>query len=170
MAARMIFGISVLMSFVSSAVVGKLYLWSWLRTRDRQRGLVSLLVPHMFLRFIGLSFLVHGVVSPSLPAGFAVPAAYGGLVAGILAIMAVIALAKSTPWAIPAVWVFNIWGTVDLLFGFYEGAHTRLRPDLLGAAFYLPTAIVPPLLVTHFLIFALPIRGTKKSNSGNPGI
>ena len=46
----------------------------------------------MFFRFIGLSFLVPGVVSPSLPAGFAIPAAYGDFIAGILAIVATIAL------------------------------------------------------------------------------
>jgi hypothetical protein len=170
MNARMIFGISVLMSFVSSAVVAKLYVWPWLRARDQQRGLLSLVVPHMFLRFIGLSFLVHGVVSASLADGFAVPAAYGDLVAGILAIVAVIALRRPTSWAIPAVWVFNIWGAADILLGFYEGPRNQLRPEQLGAAFYLPTAIVPPLLVTHFLIFVLLIQGTKKTNSGNPGI
>ncbi len=168
MNARIIFGISVLMSFVSSTVVAKLYVWPWLRARGRQRGLLSLVVPHMFLRFIGLSFLIHGVVSASLASDFAVRAAYGDFIAGILAIVAVIALRRPTSWAIPAVWVFNIWGAADLLLAFYEGAHTQLRPEQLGAAFYLPTAIVPPLLVTHFLIFALLIRGAKKTGSGNP--
>jgi hypothetical protein len=28
----------------------------------------------------------------------------------------------------------------------------------LGAAFFIPTAVVPPLLVTHFLIFQLLVR------------
>jgi len=42
----------------------------------------------MFLRFIGLSFLVPGVVSNSLPRAWAMPAGYGDFVAGILAIIA----------------------------------------------------------------------------------
>lgn len=109
----------------------------------------------MFLRFIGLSLLVPGVVSSSLPAGFAVPAAYGDFVAGVLAIIATIALSKHASWATPAVWVFNLMGAADLLLAIYNGVHFHIHPQSLGAAFYLPTAIVPPLLVTHFLIFGV---------------
>jgi hypothetical protein len=112
----------------------------------------------MFIRFLGLSFLVPGVVSPALPAAFAVPAAYGDFVAGILAIAAIVALAKRATWAIAAVWIFNIWGTGDLLFAIYSGPHAQIQPGTLGAAFYLPTAIVPSVLVTHFLVFRLLLR------------
>lgn len=159
---RAIFGISVLMSFMSSAVVAKLYAWPWLRARDRYKALATLVAPHMFLRFIGLSFLVVGVVSPSLPAAFAAPAAYGDFVAGILAVIATMVLARRASWAIGVVWVFNVWGAADLLFAFYEGPHAGIHPEALGAAFYLPTAIVPPLLVTHVLIFGLLI-GTERN-------
>jgi hypothetical protein len=64
-----LFGISVLMSFVSSVVAGILFVWPWLRTMNRNDALIRLVAPHMFLRFIGL--LVPGVVSPQLPAAFA---------------------------------------------------------------------------------------------------
>jgi hypothetical protein len=40
--------------------------------------------------------LVPGVVSPLLPLGFAIPAAYGDFIAGILAIVATIALVNRT--------------------------------------------------------------------------
>jgi len=101
---RLIFALSALMSFVSCSVIAKLYVWPWLGARARDQALVSLVAPHMFIRSLGLSFLVPGVVSPLLPAAFAVPAAYGDLVAGILAIAATIALAKRASWAIAAVW------------------------------------------------------------------
>ena len=74
---HLVFGVSALLSLVSSAVVAALYLWSFLRAMDREKALTVLVAPHMFWRFMGLSFLVPGVVSPSLPADFAVPAAYG---------------------------------------------------------------------------------------------
>ncbi len=70
-------------------MIAKLCVWPWLRARERDQALLPLVAPHMFLRFIGLSFLVPGVVSPLLPAAFAVPAAYGDFVAGVLAVMAV---------------------------------------------------------------------------------
>lgn len=162
MNALAVFVVSTLMSFISSAAIAKLYVWPRLQSMRRDQSLLPLVVPHMFLRFIGLGFLVPGVVSPSLPAAFAVPAAYGDFVAGIAAVIATIALIKQASWAIPAVWLFNIWGAADLLFALYQGPHLQIQPEALGAAFYIPTAIVPPLLVTHSLIFWLLIR-TKAS-------
>jgi len=150
---RAIFGINILMSFVSSVVIAKLYVWPRLRTMNRYDSLIRLVAPHMFLRFIGLSFLVPGVVSSRLPASFAVPAGYGDFVAGVLAIIATVALSRRAAWAIVIVWLFNIWGAADLLFAFFQGARTQLDPGTLGAAFFIVTAIVPPLLVTHALIF-----------------
>src|SRR5229473_5353649 len=150
---RAIFGINILMSFVSSVVIAKLYVWPRLRTMNRYDSLIRLVAPHMFLRFIGLSFLVPGVVSSRLPAAFAVPAGYGDFVAGVLAIIATVALSRRAAWAIVIVWLFNIWGAADLLFAFFQGARTQLDPGTLGAAFFIVTAIVPLLLVTHALIF-----------------
>jgi len=157
---RAIFGVGVLMSFVSSAVLAKLYVWPWLRAKDRREALVPLVAPHMILRFIGLSFLVPGVVSPALPASFAVPAAYGDFAAGVLAVIGTVALARRASWAVASVWVFNIWGAADLLLAFYEAAHAGMgiHPGMFGAAFYIPTAIVPPLLVSHILVFGVLVR------------
>jgi len=155
---RILFGVSALMSLVSSGVIARVYAWPRLRVMGRDQALALLVAPHLLLRFIGLSFLVRGVVAPTLPAAFAVPAAYGDLGAGVLALIATIALAKQASWAIPAVWLFNVWGAADLLFAFYQGQRTELEPGALGAAFYIPTAIVPPLLVTHALIFLLLVR------------
>ncbi len=152
-------GISALMSFVASGVAANLYVWPRLRAMHLSDALVPLVAPHMFLRTIGLSFLVPGVVSPSLPGGFAAPAAYGDLIAGIFAVAAILALAKRAPWAIVLVWVFNVWGAGDLLNAIYQGNfHAKIEPGALGAAFYIPTAVVPPLLVTHALIFWLLLR------------
>jgi hypothetical protein len=102
---------------------------------------------------------VPGVVSPSLPSAIAVPAAYGDLVAAILAVTASIALSSRASLATLLVWLFNVWGTADLLFAFYQGQFgVPLDPRMLGAAFFIPTAVVPPLLVTHGLIFWLLVR------------
>ena len=153
-----LFGLSVLMSFLAFGIVTKLYIWPRLRIMRREDALIALLTPHTF-RFVGLSFLVPGVVSPSLPAAFAVPAAYGDFVAAILAVIAIVALSARPLWAIPIVWLFNLWGTADLLNAIYDGqVSVRIGPGLLGAAFYIPTLVVPPLLVTHGLIFWLLLR------------
>ncbi len=153
-----LFGLGALLSFVASGVAANLYVWPRLRIMNRGDALVPLVAPHMFLRTIGLSFLVPGVVSPSLPAAFAAPAAYGDFVAGILAVAATLALAKRASWAIVLVWVFDVWGAGDLLNAIYQANHAKIDPGALGAAFYIPTAVVPPLLVTHALIFLLLLR------------
>ncbi len=153
-----LFGIGASMSLVSSVVLAKYYIWPRIRIRDQEEALVPLVAPHMFFRFIGLSMLVPGVVSPSLPQAFALPAAYGDFGAGILAIIATVALLKRASWAIPVAWVFNVWGTADFLVAFYQGPRLLRDVGMLGAAFYVPTAIVPPLMVTHALIFGLLLR------------
>jgi len=149
-----LFGISILMCFVAFGLFSKVHLWPWLRARPTGDALRILLVPHTF-RFVGLSFLVPGVVGPSVPSAFAVPAAYGDLIACGLAIASTVALSRDVSWALGLVWLFNLWGTGDLLLAFYHGLSTGLDAGALGAAFYIPTTLVPALLVIHVLIFRL---------------
>jgi hypothetical protein len=157
-----LFGLSVLMSFLAFGIVTKLYILPRLRVRPREEAILPLVVPHTF-RFVGLSFLVPGVVSRSLPSAFAAPAAYGDLVAAILAVFATLALSARARWAIAVVWAFNLWGAADLLNAIYQGQiGVRIGPGSLGAAFFIPTVVVPPLLVTHALIFWLLLRPKKK--------
>jgi hypothetical protein len=153
-----LFDISVLMCFLSFAIVTKLYLWPTLARWSHEDALVALMVPHT-TRFIGLAFLVPGVAAPSLPRAFAVPAAYGDLIAAILAMLAIWAVRIRLPGALSLVWLFNLWGAADLLFAFYQGRiGTQMDPALLGAAFFIPTVPVPPLMVIHGLIFWLLLR------------
>jgi hypothetical protein len=149
----LIVGLSALLCFIAFSIVASNYIAPHLRTWPRFDAIMALAAPHMF-RFVGLAFLMPGVVSPSMSPDFAIPAAYGDLAASILAIIAVFGLARRASWAIPVVWLLNVEGTADLLFAYYQGTvGVRLPPGSLGAAFYIPTMIVPPLLVTHILIF-----------------
>lgn len=158
-----LFGLSVLMGFVAFAIVTKIYLLPPLRVMRREHALTALLIPNIF-RFIGLCFLVPGVVAASLPRAFAAPAAYGDLIAAILAAIATLALYGGRSWAIPVVWVFNVWGTLDLLLGFYQGEiGARIEPGSLGAAYFIPTVLVPALLIIHGLTFWLLLRKWQKA-------
>jgi hypothetical protein len=102
-----------------------------------------------------LALVVPGVVSPELPAAFARPVAYGDLTSAILALLALVTLGTRTGTVLT--WIFNIVGTVDLLLAFYLGSRISL-PDtqgLLGAAYFILTAFVPILLITHGLAFRI---------------
>jgi hypothetical protein len=151
---RAVYGISFVFSFMAWGMVTALYVWPALRLLPRARALRPLLVLHGF-RFIGLAFLVPGVVSPELPLAFARPAAYGDLLTTVLALLA-LALLQSRLGGV-LVWVFNCCGTADLLYAFYQGNRTGLghAPGYMGAAYFIPTLLVPLLLLTHGLVFRL---------------
>ena len=53
---HLLFGMSALLSLVSSAVLAALYLWPFLRGMDRERALAVLVAPHMFWRFMAELF------------------------------------------------------------------------------------------------------------------
>ncbi len=95
-------------------------------------------------------FLVPGVVASTMPKSFSLSAAYGDLLAGVLALVALIGLRHE--WrrgALVIVWLFNIVGTADL---FNALRQAEAIPHM-GAAWYIPTVLVPLLLVTHYMIF-----------------
>lgn len=161
-----LFGISFAVGTICAAVVAAEYIWPWLRKQDRNTALKPLLLLHGF-RFIGLAFLVPGVVSPALPAAFARPAAYGDLVAALLALLAFGMLSWTRFSALAVVWAFNLWGTADLVFAIFQGlVGVGVEPGQLGAAFFIPTVIVPLLLVTHVLVFILLMRPSRSDSAG----
>jgi hypothetical protein len=154
---RAVFGLSALFSLISCGIVAGLYCRRPLRALPRHRALRVLAAPHAF-RFVGLSFLVPGVVSPSLPSEFSVPAAYGDLSAMVLAWAAIVALTRRWSVSMALVWALHLWGVVDFVYAIYQGV-THINPSMLGAAFFIPTALVPPLLIDHLLSFELLVKG-----------
>ncbi len=158
---RALFGVSVVFSFVVWGIVAGGYIWPVLRSLPRANALRPLLLLHAF-RFVGLAFLAPGVVSPDLPTDFARPAAYGDLTTAILALLAVAALPSRL--GILLAWVVNILGSADLLYAFYQGNRIGLVPGEQGAAYFIPTVLVPLLLITHGLMFRLLL---KRDGGGN---
>src|SRR6201993_5644473 len=114
---------SIAFSLIAWGMVAARYIWPKLRLRQRAESLRPLLILHSF-RFVGLAFLVPGVVSPDLPSSFAHAAAYGDIIAAILALLALTSLPSATGIAIA--WIFNVWGTVDLFNAFYQANHAGL--------------------------------------------
>jgi hypothetical protein len=155
------FRMSVPFGLIAWGTVTALYIWPELRGLAPTDAVRPLLVLHSF-RYVGLAFLVPGVVSPELPAAFARPAALGDIVSALLALLALLGLGSAAGAAL--VWVFNLWGSADLLFAFYNGARLvrtgKLKATHLGAAYFIPTFYVPLLLITHGMIFWILLKGT----------
>jgi hypothetical protein len=155
MPAQALFGISVAFGFIAWGVVAAQYFWPLLRTQPRVDALRPLLLLHSF-RFVGLSFLVRELLRPNCQPLSRCQPHYGDLIAAVLALVALAALRSG--FGIPLVWVFNLWGTADLLYAFYQGNASGLAPGMLQATYFIPTFIVPLLLITHGLVFLILLR------------
>lgn len=152
---QLYFFVSIAFAFIAWGIVAKLYIWPKLRTLRRAEALRPLLILHCF-RFEGLAFLVPGVVSPDLPSVFAHSAACGDIVAASLALLSLASLPSRA--GVVIAWTFNLWGSADLLNAFYQGNHAALMPGQLGAAYVIPTLVVPLLLITHGLVFRILVQ------------
>src|SRR5262249_23945271 len=135
MTERLLFNLGMAFSFLAWAMVCRVYLWPRVRILPLQDAARPILFLHLF-RFVRSTFLIPGMVSPELPHAWAEPAAYGDLAAMALAWVA-LALGRR-PGSRAALWVFNLWGTADLLFAFYRGIlHLGIHASWLGAAIWI---------------------------------
>jgi hypothetical protein len=152
---QLAFFASIVFSFIAWSIVTARYIWPELRIRPRAEALRPLLILHSF-RFVGLAFLVPGVVSADLPAAFSHAAAYGDLIAATLAVLALLSLPRRA--GVGIAWIFNLWGSADLLNAFYQASQAGLVPGQLGATYFLPTFAVPLLFITHVLAFRILVQ------------
>jgi hypothetical protein len=151
------FVLSVFGAFLASTVVARIYVWPAVRAMPRHDALRLLAAFHAF-RFLGMNFLVSGFVSPALRSDFASAVGWGDLTAAVLALVSMAALSWRWSAAVPIVWVFNIWGALDLLNAYYMGVTKVADPGQFGAAIYIPALYVPLLLVSHVLAFVILLK------------
>jgi hypothetical protein len=157
---QLCFFVSIAFGFIAWGIVAKRYIWPNLRHRPQAEALRPLLILHSF-RFIGLAFLVPGVVSADLPSAFAHSAAYGDIVAATLALLALASLPRAA--GVVIAWIFNLWGAADLLNAFYQANDAGLVPGQLGVTYFIPTLVVPLLLITHGLAFRILLHHQSES-------
>ena len=154
---QMIFGLQFLMNLLVYGLIARWYVAPRLAPRPLAAALTPLLLLHA-TRHLGMVFLVPSVAGAALPRQFAAPAAYGDLLAALLALLAIVALRSRWTMALALVWLFNVVGTLDLINALLQGI--RLHVEL-GAAYYIPTVAVPALIVTHVMIFAMLVTGRR---------
>lgn len=129
----------------------RLYLLPRLGTMAPRSVLLPILLLHS-LRHLGLMFLTRGAVYPGMPPQFAYPTALGNLIAALLALACIPAVAGGRRSGRPLVWVFNVFGTLDLVVAITT-ATIYEAPVSMGAAYWIPAFWVPALLVTHYVTF-----------------
>src|SRR2546422_10065485 len=95
-------------------VAARIYLLPHLGRLQPRSVLVPILLLHS-LRHLGLMFLTRGATYPGLPQQFAYPAALGDLITAVLAFVTVFQVARNWRRARPLVWLFNVFGQLDLI-------------------------------------------------------
>ena len=158
MSSEPLFQIHLVLGYVAWLLCFCVYVWPWLKSMDRVEAQRAIATLHSF-RFFGLVFLLPGVVSPNLPADFAVFAAYGDFATGVLALLALLTV-KIRPlfWAL--VVAFNLVGMVDLIVDYYHAIQVGLpaHAEWLGATYAIPIIYVPLLMITHIVAFYFLVR------------
>lgn len=142
-----IFGLQFLMSLLVYSLLAAWIISPPLREKPVHEAVFWLALPHAF-RHLGLVFLVPGVVATTMPGPFNVAAAYGDLAAAVLAILTITAARMRWKMTIPLAWILTIVGTADLANALRQ---IEAVPHF-QSAWYIPTFVVPLLLVTHFLM------------------
>jgi hypothetical protein len=137
-------------------IAAKLYLLPRLRDLKPRTVMIPILLLHSF-RHLGLMFLAPGATYPGIPMSFAYPAAFGDLIAALLALAAIPAVAMNWKVARLLVWIFTVEGTLDLVAAItlatIYGAHV-----FMGPAYWIPAFWVPALLVTHYITFVILLK------------
>jgi hypothetical protein len=147
---------NILFSTLIFWIGARLYLMPRLHELEPRTVLLPILVLHSF-RHLGLMFLMPGAVYAGIPSQFAYPAAFGDLLAAVLALIAILAVAMRARSARILVWLFNIEGSLDLVLAIVL-ATAYDAPLFMGPAYWIPALWVPAFLVTHYIVFVVLLR------------
>ncbi|TPK91757.1 MULTISPECIES: hypothetical protein [unclassified Mesorhizobium] len=165
MSPAMIFNIHLALGYVPWLLCFAAYIWPRLRSMEPIEAQRAIAMLHSF-RFFGLVFLVPGVTGPDLPASFTGFAAYGDLATGLLAMLALAAVARPAIFW-PLVVAFNLVGVADLVGDYYHGTVLDLADHAgqLGATYAIPILYVPLLMITHVAAFYLLARSRRRQRA-----
>ena len=152
-----IFWLQLLISCVVCTTVVVWYVWPYLTKLSRNSALILLLFVHV-PRYVGMTLLVTGMIDPKLPKDFLSSAAYGDLLEAALAFASIFALRSNWRFAIPLVWVTNIWGFTDLLNGVRSLLQLNVASFNLDTIWYIYTFYAPLVLISHLMIFLILIK------------
>jgi hypothetical protein len=154
MNARTIFILQLILGYVAWLLCFRIYVLPRFRSLPRFEAHRAIAVLHSF-RFVGLVFILPGVVGANMltdfPA-FCTYGAYGDLATGLLAMLAVLTSRKRGVFWFFTV-AFNLVGTVDFVGDYYLAISTGVNAHAgeLGATYFIPVVYVPILALTHVL-------------------
>lgn len=142
----------VLVAWIATRRIG--WLRTWADTVDPR----VLVLPHL-LRALAASGFIRAAARGELPAGFALPAAWGDLAVAVLAALLLCAGQIRTRYHAHAWQVWNVLGLIDIILvvvnaaRFWVANPITMSPMLVLPFALLPSFLVPIVFVTHALLF-----------------
>ena len=157
--------------FGTTIVAGR---WAWRRGREVLLGLDLrwAIAVHVIRAPVGAWFLSLGAAG-TLDPRFVEVAGYGDILAGVLALVAFVAVSLvGERRARPAIWLFNVVAALDILVVLltaqriilFDGGMHAMRGMLEPPGPLIPALLVPLVLLTHLLVF----RRLRRSRGTEP--
>jgi hypothetical protein len=156
-----LFPLQFLLGLVTWGLLARWYLSPRLAQMPLRSALQPLLAVQA-IRYIGLTFLAPAAVGPSLSPQFAVPAALGTALAGVLGLAAIAALRSRWCVGLLLAWLCAVEGLADFANAFVQAMRADAIPNL-GAAYYIPVVIVPAATVSGVMIISLLVRRRREA-------
>src|SRR6202007_1385946 len=138
MSSEILFRTHLVLGYVAWLPCFGVYIWPRLKAMEHFEAQRAIAILHSF-RFFGLVFILPGVVSPDLPAGFATFAAWGDFATGVLAMLALLTVRIRTLFWLFVV-AFNLAGVIDLIVDYYDAIQVGLaaHAEWLASTYAIP--------------------------------
>jgi len=133
----------------------------WIKPRLANLSIHDALLPFVFLnsfRYLGLLFMAKEQFYDGFSSQFLTTVGLWDLATAILAIITSIALKRKWKFAIPLVWVFNIFGFADLITAFPQFFGLKLYNQNLGVIWLTFVTYGLAAFLSHIYIFIRLIR------------
>jgi hypothetical protein len=160
----LLFQLHLVLGYVAWLLCFNVYILPKLKAKTRFEAHRMIATLHSF-RFIGLAFIIPGLVGPNLPVAFAKYGAYGDLATSLLAMLALLFASKRRIfWAL--IVAFNIVGVADFLGDYYLAIAQGVGAEAgqLATTYFIPVVFVPLAMITHVLSFYWLLRPQPESS------
>ena len=159
-----LFGIQFTFSLVAYALIAWWYAVPRLSRLPREVALVPLVWIHAF-RIVGGTILAPGAVDAGVPSDFRTMIGYGDMATALVALVALIALRRGLPVAIPLIWLGLTVGLLDTVNAIIQSMRYSVFTYGLGVNWVIVTMYVPALVVSSVLIF-IQLRKSGRVSAG----
>jgi hypothetical protein len=137
----------------------------WVKPRLDKLSIHDALLPFVFLnifRYLGLNFMAKEQFYSGFPTDFLTTVGIWDFSTAILAIITAIALKNKWSFAIPLVWIFNIFGFADLITAFPQFFGLKMYDYNLGTIWLVFTTFGLAAFLSHIYIFIRLVKHFRK--------